>query len=85
MVTLDWIVLGIFFLGLVGIIIWVLKQKEEDTTDYFLAGKNAGWLSIGSSIFASNIGRFHQRNGNGPLGNARMVDSGTWMGICTIL
>ncbi len=59
MVTLDWIVLGIFFLGLVGIIIWVLKQKEEDTTDYFLAGKNAGWLSIGSSIFASNIGSEH--------------------------
>ena len=59
MVTLDWIVLGIFFLGLVGIIVWVLKQKEEDTTDYFLAGKNAGWLSIGSSIFASNIGSEH--------------------------
>ena len=59
MVTLDWIVLSIFFLGLVGIIIWVLKQKEEDTTDYFLAGKNAGWLSIGSSIFASNIGSEH--------------------------
>ncbi|MBN2214365.1 MAG: sodium:solute symporter [Bacteroidales bacterium] len=59
MVTLDWIVLGIFFLGLVGIIVWVLKQKEKDTTDYFLAGKNAGWLSIGSSIFASNIGSEH--------------------------
>ncbi|MBN2611640.1 MAG: sodium:solute symporter [Bacteroidales bacterium] len=59
MVTLDWIVLGLFFLGLVGIIVWVLKQKEEDTTDYFLAGKSAGWLSIGSSIFASNIGSEH--------------------------
>ena len=57
--TLDWIVMGIFFLGLVGIIVWVLKQKEEDTTDYFLAGKKAGWLSIGSSIFASNIGSEH--------------------------
>lgn len=59
MATLDWIVLGVFFLGLVGIIIWVLKQKEENTTDYFLAGKKAGWLSIGSSIFASNIGSEH--------------------------
>ena len=59
MATLDWIVLGIFFLGLIGIIIWVLYQREEDTTDYFLAGKNAGWLSIGSSIFASNIGSEH--------------------------
>jgi SSS family solute:Na+ symporter len=59
MATLDWIVLGIFFLGLIGIIVWVLYQKDKDTTDYFLAGKNAGWLSIGSSIFASNIGSEH--------------------------
>jgi solute:Na+ symporter, SSS family len=57
--TLDWIVLGIFFLGLIGIIVWVLRQKEQSTEDYFLAGKSAGWLSIGSSIFASNIGSEH--------------------------
>ena len=59
MATLDWIVLGIFFLAMVGIIVYVMRQKEKDTTDYFLAGKNAGWLSIGSSIFASNIGSEH--------------------------
>ena len=55
----DWIVLGLFFLGLVGIVVWVMLQKEKDTVDYFLAGKGAGWLSIGSSIFASNIGSEH--------------------------
>lgn len=59
MTTLDWIVLGLFFLGLIGVIIWVLKQKEEDTQDYFLAGRNVGWLAIGASIFASNIGSEH--------------------------
>lgn len=59
MVTLDWIVLGIFFLGLIGIIVWVMRQQDENTTDYFLAGKDAGFLSIGSSIFASNIGSEH--------------------------
>jgi solute:Na+ symporter, SSS family len=59
MAALDWIVLGLFFLGLIGIIVWVLRKKEENTTDYFLAGKDAGWLSIGSSIFASNIGSEH--------------------------
>jgi SSS family solute:Na+ symporter len=59
MLTLDWIVLGLFFLGLIGIIVWVVRQKEENTTDYFLAGKDAGWWSIGSSIFASNIGSEH--------------------------
>ena len=38
----DWIVLGAFFAGLAAIIVWVLRQKEEDTTDYFLAGRDAG-------------------------------------------
>jgi SSS family solute:Na+ symporter len=59
MVTLDWIVLAGFFLLLVGIIVWVLMQKEETHTDYFLAGRDATWLVIGASIFASNIGSEH--------------------------
>jgi SSS family solute:Na+ symporter len=57
--TLDWIVLGIFCLGLIGIIIWVTRQKADTSTDYFLAGRDATWLAIGSSIFASNIGSEH--------------------------
>ncbi len=57
--TLDWIILAVFFLGMISIIVYVVMQKEKDTTDYFLAGKDAGWLSIGSSIFASNIGSEH--------------------------
>ncbi len=59
MATLDWIVLGIFFLALIGIVWWVLKQKDETSVDYFLAGRNAGWFVIGASIFASNIGSEH--------------------------
>lgn len=57
--TMDWIVLGLFCLGLVAIIIWVTKQKDETSTDYFLAGRDATWIAIGSSIFASNIGSEH--------------------------
>jgi SSS family solute:Na+ symporter len=57
--TMDWIVLGIFCLGLVAIIIWVARQKDETSADYFLAGRDATWLAIGSSIFASNIGSEH--------------------------
>ena len=59
MSTLDWIVLGLFVLGLIGIVVWVLRQKEENTSDYFLAGRDATWLAIGASIFASNIGSEH--------------------------
>jgi SSS family solute:Na+ symporter len=57
--SLDWIALSGFFVLLVGIVIWSLMQKEDTTADYFLAGRNAGWLVIGASIFASNIGSEH--------------------------
>jgi len=56
---LDWFTLGLFFVGLILIVWWVLRQKEETSVDYFLAGRNAGWIAIGASIFASNIGSEH--------------------------
>ena len=59
MATLDWIVLGMFCLGLVGIIVWVLRKEDKNTSDYFLAGRDATWIAIGASIFASNIGSEH--------------------------
>ena len=59
MASLDWIVLGIFALALVGVIFWTLKKKTKDTSDYFLAGRDATWIAIGASIFASNIGSEH--------------------------
>lgn len=59
MVTLDYIVIGLFALALIGIIVWVFKQKQDSSGDYFLAGRDATWLAIGASIFASNIGSEH--------------------------
>ncbi|MDD3386275.1 MAG: sodium:solute symporter, partial [Bacteroidales bacterium] len=32
---------------------------EDTSSDYFLAGRDATWLAIGASIFASNIGSEH--------------------------
>ncbi|VAW20978.1 Sodium/sugar cotransporter [hydrothermal vent metagenome] len=57
--TLDWIVFGLFVAGLIGIVIWVISKKDKDTSDYFLAGRDATWIAIGASIFASNIGSEH--------------------------
>ena len=56
--TLDWIVLGIYFLALIAVAVWVVLQKNKNTEDY-LAGRNVGWFVIGASIFASNIGSEH--------------------------
>ena len=59
MATLDFIVIGLFALALIGIIIWVSKQKQNNSAVYFLGGRDATWLAIGASIFASNIGSEH--------------------------
>lgn len=59
MELLDWIVIAAFCCVLVGIILWVLKSKQNDSADYFLDGRSATWVAIGASIFASNIGSEH--------------------------
>lgn len=55
----DWWVLAFYFAILIGVAVWVVLQKNKNTEDYFLAGRNVGWFVIGASIFASNIGSEH--------------------------
>lgn len=57
--TLDWIVVAAYFSIILGIAWWVIKQKQENTADYFLAGRHVGWFVMGAAIFASNIGSEH--------------------------
>lgn len=59
MALLDWIVIILFCFVLIGVIVWVMKQKQDNSADYFLGGRDATWLAIGASIFASNIGSEH--------------------------
>jgi SSS family solute:Na+ symporter len=58
MQTADWIVISLYF-ALIGAVAWYYGRQQKDTTDYFLAGRNAGWITIGASIFTSNIGSEH--------------------------
>jgi SSS family solute:Na+ symporter len=58
LVGLDWAVIAVYF-GIVAFIAWWSGRNQKDTTDYFLAGRNAGWFVIGASIFTSNIGSEH--------------------------
>jgi SSS family solute:Na+ symporter len=59
MATLDWIVVALYFLGLLLLAWWVILKSKDTADDYFLAGRNLGWMVIGASIFASNIGSEH--------------------------
>jgi SSS family solute:Na+ symporter len=55
---LDWIVIALYF-GVIGWVAWWYGRHQKDSVDYFLAGRNAGWVVIGASIFTSNIGSEH--------------------------
>ncbi len=57
--TLDWIVIAGYFVIILGLAWWVIKQRQDTSADYFLAGRHLGWFIVGASIFASNIGSEH--------------------------
>jgi SSS family solute:Na+ symporter len=59
MTTIDWLII-LAYLGLVlGLAAWVYRRRADTPDDYFLANRNLGWLIVGASIFASNIGSEH--------------------------
>ena len=55
---LDWIVVSIYFI-VIAYIAWRSSQNQNNTKDYFLAGRHAPWFIVGASLFASNIGSEH--------------------------
>jgi SSS family solute:Na+ symporter len=57
--TIDWIIVAGYFIIILGIAWWVIRQRQETSTEYFLAGRHLGWFIVGASIFASNIGSEH--------------------------
>ena len=57
--AIDWIVVALYFGVIGGLAWWVIRKKQNNTEDYFLAGRHLGWFIVGASIFASNIGSEH--------------------------
>ena len=58
MLLLDYFVVGLYFILILGIGVYTSKNKDN-TSEYFLANRNLGWFVIGASLFASNIGSEH--------------------------
>ena len=59
MTTIDWLIVIAYFALLAGMTLWLVKRNKDTADDYFLASRNLGWLIVGASIFASNIGSEH--------------------------
>jgi SSS family solute:Na+ symporter len=56
---IDWLVILLYFMVIGGLAWYVIRQRQDTSTDYFLAGRHLGWFIVGASIFASNIGSEH--------------------------
>jgi SSS family solute:Na+ symporter len=57
--VLDLVVIAGYFAILFGIGVWAARREKQVSSDYFLAGRDVGWLAVGASLFASNIGSEH--------------------------
>ena len=55
----DWIVVAVFVAVMLAVVVGSMLKKANSGKDYFLSGRDSGWLQIGSSIFSSNIGSEH--------------------------
>ena len=59
MEILDFLIIALYFALILWIAKWASKGEKDgifSSVDYFLAGRTQGWLVIGTSLFASNIG-----------------------------
>src|SRR3990170_1072204 len=56
---LDFLVIAAYFIVVLVIAWWAARREKNVSSDYFLAGRSVGWLAVGASLFASNIGSEH--------------------------
>ncbi len=87
--TLDIIVFGAYCALILGIGLWVSRDKDgvqKNAEDYFLASKSLPWWAIGASLIAANISaeQFIGMSGSGfAIGLA--IASYEWMAAITLL
>ncbi len=87
--TLDYVIFGLYALLIVGVGLWVSRDKkghQKDANDYFLASKSLPWWAIGASLIAANISaeQFIGMSGSGfAMGLA--IASYEWMAALTLI
>jgi SSS family solute:Na+ symporter len=57
--AIDWLVVLVYFAVVAATTWWAMRERHTTSEEYFLASRNLGWLVVGASIFASNIGSEH--------------------------
>jgi len=87
--SLDYIVFGIYIIGIVSLGLFVSRNKkghEKNSNDYFLAGNTLTWWAIGSSLIAANISaeQIIGMSGSG-FACGLAIASYEWMAAITLL
>lgn len=54
MTILDWVVLALYTATVVALGMWA-GRREEDTDDFFLAGRSMGWIPVAASSLATSL------------------------------
>lgn len=55
MTAWDWVVIGAFMLGTMGVGVALAKRGGKSTTEFFLSGRNLPWWLAGTSILATSF------------------------------
>ena len=87
--TLDYIVFGLYALIILGVGLWVSRNKdgvEKSSEDYFLASKSLPWWAIGASLIAANISaeQLIGMSGSGFAGGLAIATY-EWMAALTLI
>ncbi len=53
--SLDWTIVGAYFLLSLAVGVWASKQAGKDTRSFFLAGRNMPWWLLGVSMVATTF------------------------------
>lgn len=87
--TLDYGIFAIYALVILGVGLWVSRNKKgetKSTEDYFLASKSLPWWAIGASLIAANISaeQFIGMSGSGFAGGLAIATY-EWMAALTLI
>ncbi len=52
---IDLLLIGLYFAGIVAFGLWLSRKQAHGGKDFFLAGRQMKWPTIGASLFATNI------------------------------
>ncbi len=55
----ETVIITLYLTSAIVIGLYFSRKKDQSSLDYFLGGKNIGWIAIGLSLFATNISSEH--------------------------